>query len=68
MPLLAQAEAAGIDTETLREDAARETLNQSEQAYYERAKLKLQQAIAQGARSSGDAENRGMRSEGRQAN
>lgn len=43
--LLVQAEAIGIDTDSIKEDAARATESQPEQAYYEAARDALQAAI-----------------------
>ena len=50
--LLALAEDQGIDTDAIKSDSANETYNDSEQAYYEAARNKLQAAIATG---SGDS-------------
>lgn len=52
--LIAMADSLGIDTETIREDAARETAEQSEQVYYVQARRILTQAIAQSTGSSGN--------------
>lgn len=49
--LIAMAEAQGIDTETLREDAARATADQTEQEYYEQARSAINAAISQSAAS-----------------
>lgn len=66
--LLAQAEALGIDTEALKENAYEQTRNGSEQDYYEAARDAIQTAIAQGNRSSskndGQPGNAGSEAEG----
>lgn len=49
--LVELAEATGIDAEGIMQDAARETQNESEQAYYESANKTLQTAINESARS-----------------
>ena len=57
--LIAMAEAKGIDTETMREDAARATADRPEIEYYEQARNALNDALNQGAASrSGDATGR----------
>lgn len=53
--LLAQAEAQGLDTEDLREDAARATQDQPEQAYYEQVQSALADALAPRGGSGSDA-------------
>lgn len=65
--LLAQADAMGIDTDAIIDQASKDTLNESEQAYYERVRADLSRAInaSTGGRSNqavdgNAAENRGQ--------
>lgn len=60
--LLTQAEAMGIDTEVLQEDAARQTESQSEQDYYDHLKRLTTDAIARtaGGDSTGAADQNGQ--------
>jgi len=51
--LLAQAQALGIDADTIKENAHYETADQSEQAFYEAARSALQDAITSGSGDGG---------------
>jgi hypothetical protein len=65
--MLAEAESMGIDTESIREDAARATQEESEDAYHQAVQDAIRQAIA-GARQSAAGSDTGAASGGRQDN